>query len=419
MKIQTGQGSIPLLTVLAIWSISAITALPGLAVTPILGDLHNIFKDVSALDVQMISSMPNLFIIPFVLLSGKISESKDKTKVLCIGLIIFALSGILYLFSNSILSLILISCLLGIGAGMVTPLSTGFIADLFIGKYRTKQMGLSSGINNLTLVIATTLTGWLATENWHLPFIVYLIPLIALALSHFLSNSYLTKNKVKNLSNMNEKADMQIASPYVKPGHNINGKLLTGLMSVYFIITYIIILVSYNLSFILDKHNISSVESGWLISILFLAITFPGFFINPIVKGLKNNTIYLSFAFIAIGFLLILLCPFIAAIAAGIFLIGFGYGIVQPLIYDKTSLSTNPKKAIFGLACVMSVNYLAIYLCPFIATFCQFIFDKKDNMEFPFWINMIMAVIMFIISFTFRSKILFSGESTTNSTSEN
>lgn len=156
-----------------------------------------------------------------------------------------------------------------------------------------------------------------------------------------------------------------------------------------------------------------------MISILFLAITFPGFFINPIVKGLKNNTIYLSFAFIAIGFLLILLCPFIAAIAAGIFLIGFGYGIVQPLIYDKTSLSTNPKKAIFGLACVMSVNYLAIYLCPFIATFCQFIFDKKDNMEFPFWINMIMAVIMFIISFTFRSKILFSGESTTNSTSEN
>ena len=39
MKIQTGRGTIPLITLIAIWSISALTSLPGLAVSPILGDL--------------------------------------------------------------------------------------------------------------------------------------------------------------------------------------------------------------------------------------------------------------------------------------------------------------------------------------------------------------------------------------------
>ena len=34
MKIQTGRGTIPLITLLAIWSISALTSLPGLAVSP-------------------------------------------------------------------------------------------------------------------------------------------------------------------------------------------------------------------------------------------------------------------------------------------------------------------------------------------------------------------------------------------------
>ena len=42
MKIQTGQGTIPLITLIGIFSISALNALPGLAVSPILGDLNKI-----------------------------------------------------------------------------------------------------------------------------------------------------------------------------------------------------------------------------------------------------------------------------------------------------------------------------------------------------------------------------------------
>ena len=40
MKVQTGQGTIPLITLIGIFSISALNALPGLAVSPILGDLN-------------------------------------------------------------------------------------------------------------------------------------------------------------------------------------------------------------------------------------------------------------------------------------------------------------------------------------------------------------------------------------------
>ena len=40
MKVQTGQGTIPLITLVGIFSISALNALPGLAVSPILGDLN-------------------------------------------------------------------------------------------------------------------------------------------------------------------------------------------------------------------------------------------------------------------------------------------------------------------------------------------------------------------------------------------
>ena len=109
MRIQTGRGTIPLITLIGIWSISALNALPGLAVSPILGKLSVIFPHSTELDVQMLSSLPSLLIIPFILLAGKLTERVNIIRLLQVGLGIFALSGILYLFSNKMWQLIAIS----------------------------------------------------------------------------------------------------------------------------------------------------------------------------------------------------------------------------------------------------------------------------------------------------------------------
>ena len=86
MKIKTGKGFISLPVLLAIWSVSAIASLPGLAISPILGDLNRVFPKVTDLEIQMLTSLPSLLIIPFVLLSGKLSEGRGKLKILAAGL---------------------------------------------------------------------------------------------------------------------------------------------------------------------------------------------------------------------------------------------------------------------------------------------------------------------------------------------
>ena len=141
MKVQTGQGTIPLITLIGIFSISALNALPGLAVSPILGDLNKIFPSATDLEIQMLSSLPSLLIIPFILLSGKLTEKVNNLLLLQIGLAIFGVSGILYLLSNKMWQLIAISAMLGIGSGLIVPLSTGLISRYFVGAYRTKQFG--------------------------------------------------------------------------------------------------------------------------------------------------------------------------------------------------------------------------------------------------------------------------------------
>ena len=50
-KIPTGKGTIALPALLAIWSISLVVNLPGLAISPMLGNLDRIFPKASDLEI--------------------------------------------------------------------------------------------------------------------------------------------------------------------------------------------------------------------------------------------------------------------------------------------------------------------------------------------------------------------------------
>ena len=228
MKIKTGKGTITLGVLLAVWSVSAIASLPGLAISPILGDLNKIFPKATDLEIQMLTSLPSLLIIPFVLLAGKLSVGKDKLKILAVGLSIFFLSGVACLFARSMMWLIVISCILGIGAGMVIPFSTGLVVDYFTGDYRVRQLGYSSSINNLTLVLATVVTGYLANVDWHLPFLVYTLPGISLALSFLLKRQRSVPEPEQSIQLRHKMIDR---------------RKLAGLMAFYFFVTYAVLVV--------------------------------------------------------------------------------------------------------------------------------------------------------------------------------
>ena len=263
MRIQTGRGTIPLITLIGIWSISALNALPGLAVSPILGKLSVIFPHSTELDVQMLSSLPSLLIIPFIILAGKLTERVNFIRLLQVGLAIFALSGILYLLASEMWQLIAISAMLGVGSGMIIPLSTGLISKYFTGPYRVKQFGFSSAITNFTLVIATAVTGYLAEVNWHLPFVVYLLPLVSLVLSVYLKRSMISEEGAASITNTEEKeADAPVDPEVAKYKRGINVKYLLQVMLFYGLATYLVLIVTFNLPFLMEEYHFA-VLSGY------------------------------------------------------------------------------------------------------------------------------------------------------------
>lgn len=402
MKINTGQGTIPLITLIGIWSISALTSLPGLAVSPILGELSTIFPHATELDIQMLTSLPSLLIIPFVLLAGKLAEKRDFIRLLRVGLWLFAASGVLYLFSSKMWQLMAVSALLGIGAGLIIPLSTGLISRYFTGEYRVKQFGYSSAITNMTLVVATAVTGYLAEVHWRLPFVVYLLPLISLVLS-----AYLKKNTVSvTVKQASAVIPSMQSAPVISGKYGIHIRHLIQLMLFYGVVTYVALAVTFNLPFLMEAHHFSSGNSGLMISLFFLAIMAPGFMLDNIVKLLGNKTKLYSLLAVAVGLLLIWISPTEWLIVPGCILVGLGYGIIQPLIYDKTVDTAIPQKTTLALAFVMVMNYLAILLSPFITDFFQWIFHTGSQ-EFPFIFNLCITILTMYWAYAKKGDFLF------------
>lgn len=403
MKINTGQGTIPLITLIGIWSVSALTSLPGLAVSPILGELSTIFPHATELDIQMLTSLPSLLIIPFVLLAGKLAEKRDFIRLLRVGLWLFAASGVLYLFSSRMWQLMAVSALLGIGAGLIIPLSMGLISRYFTGEYRVRQFGYSSAITNMTLVVATAVTGYLAEVHWRLPFAVYLLPLISLVLSAYLK---------KDAASVTIKQAAAIippiqSTPVISGKYGIHIRHLVQLMLFYGLVTYVVLVVTFNLPFLMEAHHFSSGNSGLMISLFFLAIMAPGFMLDSLVKLLGNKTKLYSLLAIAIGLLLIWISPTEWLIVPGCILVGLGYGIIQPLIYDKTVDTAIPQKTTLALAFVMVMNYLAILLSPFITDFFQWIFHTGSQ-EFPFIFNLCITILIIYWAYAKKEEFLFS-----------
>lgn len=380
----TGKGSMPLVALVAILSVSAIVSLPGLAISPILEDLDKIFPSASELEVEMLESLPSLMIIPFMLLAGRWSVSGNKIRLLVIGTAIFLLAGIGSMISRTLVELIVMGAIMGIGAGLIIPLSTGLIVDYFTGEYRVKQLGVSSAVNNLTLVVATLLTGYLADIKWYYAFAVYLLPAITLIL-------------IPALSHVQPQSEV-----YDTENNPLNKKGLIMAMLFYFVITYCSLIVTFNTSYLISDGGMDSSKSGVIISLFFLAIMAPGFMLNTITKWLANLTNFWSLVVMGVGLILISLPhPLFWRIAIGAIMTGLGYGVMQPLIYDKAASCSPPKLATLSLSLVMAVNYLAILVAPFIIDAIDWMFHTKSH-SFGFVANGVISFLLAIIFLLFN-----------------
>lgn len=403
--IKTGKEPLPVLTFIAIMSVCFIINLPGVAVAPIEGKLKEVLHT-SELEIQLLTTLPNFVLIPFVLIAGKLSDYKHKLPLIIAALVLFLGSGVFYLLTKTITGLIVASCLLGVANGILIPYAMGFIVNSFTGKYRTRNLGRKSAVSNFGTVVGSFFVGILIQGgDWHLPFIVYLIAAVPLALSYWLR--YIPGFGVVQL-----KADTyQHESNGKYPHGGIDKGKIIGLIINNVWVTFVTFSIVIYLPQLLQGYGKNPKVASDVISFFFICVLVAGFVLERFIKNIKTFVFPVVGAMLTIGIGLFTFFKGEWAMYVGSVFAGLAFGIFQPLIYDKTSYAiSDPKKNILGLSLVLTALYIAIAVEPFVITGLVKLFHIQKENSFAFLLSFFTGIAYIVCAFLFRKKFLFSIE---------
>jgi MFS family permease len=330
-----------------ILSLSFLSILSGAAVSPALGRIQQAFPDASPLTIQMILTLTPLFIIPFSLLTGRLSLTFSKRRILFVGLVIYLIAGVGGGLMNNITTLLVMRALLGVGTGLISALSLSLIADFYHGDERSTTMGQSSAVATMGGIVLTLLSGWLALFSWRFAFGAYLVSLIALIMVYF----FLPEPPISN----------QTLSS--KPGKLPLGVYGMGFLTILLMIVFYLIPTRIAL-FIQDTGIGDAGQSGISIATMNLAAFIVGMAFGQIRKSLKSMTTVIGLICLAGGLIALNFVFTFPAVLVSLFFSGMGIGIVMPTIFLTTANLVPDELNGPALSITNSSLYLGQFLSP-------------------------------------------------------
>ncbi|MDO4392870.1 MAG: MFS transporter [Bacillota bacterium] len=360
----------------AILSLSLLTVMAGAAVAPALGIIREYFSDEPLIVVQFIISMPALFIAITNLFFGKMCRLLSARKLTIFGLTMYIIFGCAAGFFSNIYLVLVCRTLLGIGVGILMPLSTGLISYYFTRDKQDMLMGYSSAMNMMGGVVATLIAGMLAIISWRLSFLVYLMG--ALCLIFVLL--WMPDEKIAD-SNSKEKEKGTFAKyfPY------IIGMFL--LMTVFY---------NYPANFALEISKSGAIPQR-LVPIVMAAMDIFGFIgglIYPRLKSaFKRHSKNIAPVLFILGYVLLQFAGGFIGTLLGSFVIGAASGIGIPYLISTAS-SKAGKNAV---ATVIPALSIAMYLSQFTTPAIISGFRKFFLYAYPAGTSFHAALIMSII----------------------
>ena len=392
MGVKTGKGwNLPWIILIDIYIIWVVTSIAGLAISPIEGDLKTIFPGSTDLEIQLITTMPSLACIPFVFLGGLLGTKFNNLWIINISCLMFFVAGCLFFVADKMWELIALSVIAGIGAGALSPLSVTVLSNIFTGKYKTKQLGITSAMLNAVLVVAVIATGYLAEVNWRLPFLWYLLPILPVILS-----PWLKKYIVEPSKQVKDAAVKKVKLNFTK---ECNVPMLVKCCIYYALITFMLVSTSLFIPFMMQSYGYKSGVTGDLTSVVYFGIMLSGFLLNPILGILKKTTFDMILLGILVGFVLMLISKNPILIGCGIFIGAFFYGVGQPYAYNVCTGISTPAASSLTMSWLIIMNSVGMLLCPVVISWAQSLFHTKEMPAFPYYFMLVLAFICWIFVF--------------------
>ena len=347
-----------------ILSMSLLTVMAAAAIAPAMGIIRQHFASAPDMLVQLIISLPALFIILTNLLFLPISRVLRTRAIAIIGLVLYVAAGTGCFFVDNIHLLLLMRALLGVSVGLIMPLSTGLLSYFYLPEEQARLMGLSAAMNQMGGVVGTLLAGMLASIAWNYAFLVYLFGLIALVMIV----CWLPNEK---LGSSNKRGKVFEPRQLLKFHPSVIGMLL--LTMVFFVFpTNFAIITSRQLQ--LDTTAITLI----MVALDLLAF-FVGLVFGHLMHRFRTSIKFFPPIVLIIGYAFYAEASNVAMLLIGSAFIGVGNGIGVPYLLTIASIKGGKNSATTVMPLLSASLYLGQFISPIlILPLAELLFGTHD-----------------------------------------
>lgn len=364
----------------AILSISLLTVMAGAAMAPALGAIKAHFDSCAPMTVQLIVSLPALFIIVTTLLFRQLCRLMRTRTLALTGLVLYVLAGAGAFLIDDIGILLCLRALLGVSVGMIMPLSTGLLAFYFPPEEQSRLMGLSAAMNQMGGVVATLLAGMLATVAWNYAFLVYLAGLVAVVLVA--------------LRLPNERL--------VQPGSGLRlGTLVRFHPSVTAMLFIMILFFVYPTNFALTASatGLSTIAVTFIMVGLDVVAFFVGLNFARLMGRWRRQMKYLAPLLFLCGYAVLAMWGSVWGMVLGSVFIGLANGVGVPYVNTIASIKGGRDAAVTVMPLISASLYLGQFLSPLIVSPLSAL---VGGAQAPYWVAMGVAVLFLVQTFLTR-----------------
>ncbi len=347
-----------------ILSMSLLTVMAGAAIAPAMEIIKQHFADAPDMTVQLIVSLPALFIVITNLCFLHISRLLRTREIAIIGLVLYTVAGVGCAFIDNIYIILCMRALLGVSVGLIMPLSTGLLAYYFPPEEQAKLMGLSTAMNQMGGVIATLLAGFLAKMEWSYAFYVYIFGLLSL----LMILAWLPNEK---LDSANKRGKTFEPRQLLKFHPSVIGM---------FLLTIVFFVFPTNFAIITSKqlgYDITTI-TFLMVGLDFLAFL-VGLVFGQLMGAFRRSIKYFAPLMFVVGYFLYAEASNLLMISAGSALIGLANGIGIPYLLTIASIKGGRNSATTVMPIISAALYLAQFVCPLVVLpLAEVLFGAED-----------------------------------------
>ena len=393
----------------SILSLSLLTVMAGAAVAPALNVIQDYFSDVSTATVQMVISIPAIFIVVTNLMFPAMCRKVRSRTLLLIGLALYVIGGCIAGIFNNIYTVLAARALVGIGVGIIMPMSTGLLAYYYTRDKQDKLLGYSSAMNQLGGAVATLIAGLLAAVSWRLSFLVYLMGLISVVLvMMFLPNENISRNNPE-MSGEKKPADSAAAKrlEYEAEKSGRRGGSTFGEYYPYIIGMFILMFTFfiYPSCFAMESAKGGSIPQTAVSVIMALLDAFGflgGLAYSHIRKGIGNNAKFVAPSLFIIGYAILAFTGGIVPASIGSVIIGFASGSGIPFIISSASQKAGRNAGTTVLPLISAAMYLSQFLTPMILSVLEKAFAGYAG-HLPYIVAISSGALLLVWSLTMKA----------------